>query len=304
MIQVRNISKTYNGNTIIDGLSFEVKEGETLVLLGTSGSGKTTTLKMLNRLVEADSGTILIRDRDIRSEPLHQLRKNIGYVIQNVGLFPHYSVAQNIGLVPGLLHWDKKRIARRTAELMEMVGLDPAQYQDRKPMTLSGGQRQRVGIARALAADPDLVLMDEPFGALDPINRKQLRSEFKNLESALKKTVVLVTHDVQEAFQLGDRICLLSQGKIQQIGTPKALIFNPANAHVRDFFKEYQLQLQMEALYLSDLASCLAHPVPSHLQKESVYALLNDEVLLRKETLTAKQVVEAFYTVREHYPSL
>lgn len=252
MIAVHEISKVYNDKNVVDHVSFEVKKGETLVLLGTSGSGKTTTLKMLNRLVPPTAGSIHIDGEDIMAEPPEKLRLRIGYVIQNIGLFPHYTVAENIATVPVLLNWEEDRISERIASLLQLMGL-PQEMSERYPSELSGGQKQRVGLARALAADPPIVLLDEPFGALDPITRRQIQTEFKELETLLDKTMVLVTHDIFEAIELGDRICLMHEGKIQQIGTPLALIFEPANEFVWDYFKTQRFQLEMKVLTLKDL---------------------------------------------------
>jgi len=253
MIEVLNLTKKFNEFTAVDNISFSVAKGETLILLGTSGCGKTTTLKMINRLIEATSGTIFIEGKNIQDQKPEELRKQIGYVIQNIGLFPHYTVEQNVAIVPNLLKWDKKRIASRTRELLELVGLPPDDFLKRKPAELSGGQQQRVGLARALTADPTLVLLDEPFGALDPITRRQIQKEFINMESLLHKTMILVTHDVFEAFELGDKICLMHEGKIEQIGTAKELIFSPQNDFIINFFQANRFQLELMVLALKDL---------------------------------------------------
>ena len=252
MIAVQQISKAYNHKNVVNNVSFEVSKGETLILLGTSGSGKTTTLKMLNRLVPPTAGSILIDGEDIMKKAPEKLRLKIGYVIQNIGLFPHYTVAENIGTVPRLLNWEEKKVSERIAYLLGLMGL-PGDMAARYPAELSGGQKQRVGLARALAADPPIVLLDEPFGALDPITRRQIQTEFKKLETLLDKTMVLVTHDIFEAIELGDRICLMHDGKIQQIGTPMELIFEPANEFVWDYFKSQRFQLEMKVLTLREL---------------------------------------------------
>jgi osmoprotectant transport system ATP-binding protein len=253
MIEIKNLSKKFGDITAVDDVSFEIKKGEVFVLLGTSGCGKTTTLRMINRLVEPSCGKIKIDGYDIGKHKSKDLRKQIGYVIQNIGLFPHYTVEQNIAVVPGLLKWDKKRTKKRVLELMELMGLKSERFLSCYPASLSGGQKQRVGLARALAADPPIILLDEPFGALDSITREQIRVEFKNLESLLCKTMVLVTHDVLEAFDLGDRICLMDKGKIQQTATSRELIFSPKNQFVEDFFKTNRFQLELKVLTLKDV---------------------------------------------------
>ena len=258
MIDVTNLTKQYKDLTVVDDISFQVAEGETLGLIGTSGCGKTTTLKMLNRLIEPDSGQILIAGQEISRRRPEILRQSIGYVIQNIGLFPHYTVAENVAVVPRLLKWKEKRIIRRTSELLKLVGLAPEKFARRYPQELSGGQKQRVGLARALAVDPPIILLDEPFGALDQITKRQIQQEFKQLESLLNKTIVLVTHDIFEAVTLCDRICLMDQGKIRQIGTPKELIFNPRNDFVRNFFQAYLFQLELQVTTLKDLLPWLS----------------------------------------------
>jgi osmoprotectant transport system ATP-binding protein len=236
MIVVKNISKHFNGHTALQDISFEVKEGETMVLLGTSGSGKTTMLRLLNRLLDLSSGSIYINGSDISLSPPEALRRNTGYVLQGYGLFPHYTVAQNIAIVPSLLKWPRQQTTDRVIALLEKLQLPPAQYANAYPETLSGGQKQRVGLARALAANPPLLLMDEPFGALDPLTRNDIIKAFNQLDELKKKTIVLVTHSVDEAMQLGDKIILLDKGKIVQAGSPEAFLTNPANSFVKQFF--------------------------------------------------------------------
>jgi osmoprotectant transport system ATP-binding protein len=257
MIETINLSKTYRSQPAVENVSFTVAAGETLGLIGTSGCGKTTTLKMLNRLIEPTSGQVLINGNDIRQIQPEKLRQGIGYVIQSTGLFPHYTVAQNIAVVPRLLGWTKPAIADRIDTLLDLVGLPAAEFKQRYPDQLSGGQQQRVGIARALAADPAIVLLDEPFGALDQITRQQIQQEFKQLETLLHKTMVLVTHDVVEAVTLCDRICLMDHGQIQQIGTPQELLFQPGNDFVRNFFQHQRFQLELIATRLQDLLPLL-----------------------------------------------
>jgi osmoprotectant transport system ATP-binding protein len=252
MIVVKNITKTFGAHKAVDNVSFTVNEGENIVFLGTSGCGKTTLLKMINRLLDPDSGEIWINGHRIVDQRPEDLRKKIGYVFQNTGLFPHYTIEENIGTVPRLLGWDKAKKAARVSDLMEKLQLSPDQYRSAYPHELSGGQQQRVGIARALAAYPPVLLMDEPFGALDPITRASVRKDFKQLDELRSKTIVLVTHDVQEAFELADRIVLLDKGKIVQQGTPDELLFEPAGDYVRNFFEEQRFQLEAGRIGATD----------------------------------------------------
>jgi len=218
-LEFRDVSLRIGGNLILDHLSLAVEHGQTLVLLGRSGSGKTTSLKMINGLLLPTEGEVLVDGRATTAWDLIQLRRGIGYVIQEVGLFPHFTVAENIGLVPRLERWPEERIAERTAELLTQVGLDPAEFRERYPRQLSGGQRQRVGVARALAADPRYLLLDEPFGALDPVTRVDLQDQFLGLRDRLSKTSVFVTHDVREALRIGTHIALLDRGRLEIAGT-------------------------------------------------------------------------------------
>lgn len=253
MIEIQDLSKQFASVEAVKEVSFRVEEGQTLALVGTSGSGKTTILKMLNRLVEPTSGQININGISILDQSVTDLRRRMGYVIQDTGLFPHYTIAENIGLVPGLLGWEPDRIHRRTLELMDRLSLPADTYAEQYPHQLSGGQQQRAGIARALAADPPIILMDEPFGALDPITRQDIRSEFKELEELKQKTTILVTHDVEEAFDLGDLVCVLDAGTVQQTGTPHELLTQPTNDFVRRFLADKFTTLQLQVLKLSDL---------------------------------------------------
>lgn len=254
MITVESVSKIFNGKPAVDNISFQANDKEILVLLGTSGCGKTTTLKMMNRLIEADSGTILIDGKNIREQKVEDLRMGIGFVMQHSGLFPHYTIKQNIAVVPELLKWDKKKIQNRTEELLHKLNL-PEDVLSRFPNELSGGQQQRVGIARALIANSPILLMDEPFGALDNITKADIHSEFKSLEELKNKTIILVTHDVQEAFELGHRICLMDKGKIIQTGTPKEMLYRPKNDFVKNFFAENRLLLEYKVASLNDVNS-------------------------------------------------
>lgn len=235
-IQLQSVTKRYQNRAVVDELTLTIPTGETLVLLGTSGCGKTTTLKMMNRLIDADGGAVVVNGVDVRQQEPHELRRHMGYVIQDAGLFPHYTVAQNIAVVPRLLGWTAAQISARTHELLNLLRL-PETVLDRLPEALSGGQRQRIGLARALAADPPIILMDEPFGALDPITRDDIRREFKELDVFKRKTIVLVTHDVREAFALGDRIVLMDAGRIVQMGAANDFRQNPATPFVERFLE-------------------------------------------------------------------
>lgn len=252
-IRATQLRKSFGPHAVVRDVSFEVAAGETLVLLGPSGCGKTTLLKLLNRLLEPDGGTIEINGRDVREQRPEVLRRGMGYVIQQVGLLPHYTVAENIAVVPRLLGHAPAAIAARTEALLARLHLPPARYAGQLPAQLSGGQQQRVGLARALAADPPIILLDEPFGALDPLTRASIRHEFRELDELKTKTVVLVTHDVAEAFELADRILLLDGGRVQQLGTPRELLFRPANDFVRRFFAAERLALQLRTLTLGEV---------------------------------------------------
>ncbi len=252
MIKAEHLSKHFGKVKAVDDISFEVAEHENLILLGTSGCGKTTTLKMINRLIEPSAGKVFINGKDSLKQPPELLRRKIGYVLQNNGLFPHYTIAENIATVPNLLNWDKKRVESRTLELIEKLHLSK-DYLSAYPGELSGGQQQRIGLARALIADPAVLLMDEPFGALDNVTRASIHKEFKALDELKRKTIIMVTHDVQEAFELGDHICLMDKGKIIQTGTPAELLFKPANDFVKGFLQEQRLQLEFKTVKLADI---------------------------------------------------
>lgn len=237
MITLERLDKTFDNSAqpAVDGLSLGINAGEICVLIGPSGCGKTTTMRMINRMEEPDSGRIEVGGRDVtRIDPV-ELRRSIGYVIQQVGLFPHMTIAQNVATVPKMLGWDAPRIARRVDELLALVHMEPALYRERFPRELSGGQKQRVGVARALAADPPVMLMDEPFGAIDPINRARLQDEFLRILRELGKTIVFVTHDIDEAIRMGSRIAILRAGKLIQYDTPERILAHPANAFVEAF---------------------------------------------------------------------
>jgi osmoprotectant transport system ATP-binding protein len=258
LIQFKQVSKTYpNGVEAVRDLSLEIAEGETLVLLGTSGCGKTTTMKMVNRLIEPTSGCIVVAGTNIMEQDPIELRRQIGYAIQHIGLFPHMTVAENIAVVPKLLKWTPERISSRIDELLGLIGLEPKEFRDRYPSQLSGGQKQRIGVARALAADPPIVLMDEPFGALDPITREQLQNEFIELESEIEKTIIFVTHDIFEAVKMGDRIALLDKGCLQQLAPPAELVENPANEFVEQFLGQHRFQLSLLTRTIKTMSSRL-----------------------------------------------
>ena len=248
MINFSGVSKHFAGKAVVEDLNLHIAKGEFTVLIGTSGSGKSTTLKMINRLVEHDRGQITFAGEPIEKFRAQDLRRRMGYAIQSIGLFPHWTVEQNIATVPQLLKWPKAKIRDRVTELMELLHLDPSQFRGRYPHQLSGGQQQRVGVARALASDPEVLLMDEPFGALDPVTRATLQHEIARIHQLSGRTIVLVTHDIDEALSLADRIVLLSEGKIVQQGTPMALLTQPATPFVRDFFGRSDSGIKLLAL--------------------------------------------------------
>lgn len=253
MIEFINVKKSIKGNKIIKGIDLKINKGEFVVFVGPSGCGKTTCLKMINKLINATSGSILIDGEDISKKDPIVLRRNIGYVIQQTGLFPHMSVRKNIGIVPTLEKWDKQKIEKRTLELMRMVGMKPEDYLDRYPSELSGGQKQRIGVARAFANNPDVILMDEPFSALDPITRNQLQDELYMLQQELKKTIVFVTHDISEALKLGDRICIMKDGNILQYDTPEVILKEPQKGFVEDFIGKNRIWETPEFINAKDI---------------------------------------------------
>ena len=238
MIEFREIQKKYGQEEVIKEHSFKIEDGELFVLVGQSGSGKTTTLKMINRLVEADSGSIFIDGKDITSIPLRKLRLDIGYVLQSIALFPNLTVRENIELIPEMKKWQTAKRHKESDELLEKVGLEALKYKDRYPIELSGGEQQRVGILRAIIAQPKILLMDEPFSALDPISRKSLQMLTKSLHKEFNMTIVFVTHDMSEALDIADRICVMKEGEILQIASPKDIRENPANEYVKSLFED------------------------------------------------------------------
>ncbi len=236
MIKINHVTKSCGDFTAVNQLSLTVYQSEFLVILGPSGCGKSTLLRLINKMVERDRGQIQVEGVNIDHVKGEDLRKSIGYVIQSIGLFPHMSVEKNIATVPHLLKWKQDKVDQRVDEMLDLVGLDPKQYKHKKPSELSGGEAQRIGVARAMASDPHILLMDEPFGALDPISRLRLQKEFRKIQRKLEKTVVFVTHDIDEALLLSDRICIMNKGEIVQVDTPEKIIANPANNFVEKFF--------------------------------------------------------------------
>ncbi len=252
MIQLENVTKQFGEVKAVDRVNLRIAPGEFLVLIGPSGCGKTTTMKMINRLIDPTEGRIHIQEQDISTRNPIELRRQIGYVIQEIGLLPHMSIADNIALVPRLLRWPIEKQKRRVEELLELVGLDAAAFMGKYPRQLSGGQRQRIGVARALAVDPPIMLMDEPFGALDPITREQMQDEFIRLQEQVKKTIVFVTHDMDEALKFADRVAIMDHGKIIQCDTPEVILRRPANKFVRDFVGSDHTLKQLSLIKVKD----------------------------------------------------
>lgn len=282
MITFTNVTKTYpDGTNALKHIDLYVKEGELLTLIGPSGCGKTTMMKMINRLIHPTEGTITIHKKDIREYNIHELRWNIGYVLQEIALFPHMTIEENISVVPEMKKWKKKDLSNRINELMHMVGLDSSKHLKRRPSELSGGQQQRVGVIRALAADPDIILMDEPFSALDPISREQLQKDIRQLQKEIQKTIVFVTHDMDEAMALGDRVCLMKEGEIVQLDTPQNLILHPANDFVKDFIGSRKTPWQTAVDVIMDQTksqvSAYSTWEDGMLPKSGTYALYNED---------------------------
>jgi osmoprotectant transport system ATP-binding protein len=254
ILEFNNVTKKYPDGTIaIEDINFSVEQGTTTVFVGPSGCGKTTTLKLVNRLIDLTEGTIEFEGKAIRNLDKIDLRRSIGYVIQEIGLFNHMTVGENVGIVPRLLGWDENRIDSRVDELLDLMDLPTTEYRSQYPQNLSGGQRQRVGVARALAADPDVMLMDEPFGALDPITRERLQDEFLELQNQIDKTILFVTHDIDEALKMGDRIAIYNNGGIVQYDTPKEILTNPRNKFVRDFLGSDRLIKELKFTNVGDV---------------------------------------------------
>lgn len=254
MIEFKNIQKKYdNGNVVLKNINLTCETGKITVLIGPSGCGKTTTMKLINRLINPTNGSVFIDGEDISNINPVELRRKIGYVIQHIGLFPHMTIAQNVSVVPRLLKWDKNKIEKRVDELMELAGLDPKIYKNRYPSELSGGQQQRIGVIRALAAEPSIVLMDEPFSALDPISREQLQEELNKLQREINKTIVFVTHDMDEALKIADKIVIMKDGEIVQADSPENILRHPANDFVRDFIGKKRLKESQEKMTVADV---------------------------------------------------
>lgn len=303
MIVLEGVSKKFGSVSAVEDVSLQAFDRQILVLLGTSGCGKTTTLKMINRLVEPDEGNISINGIDVREKNPEALRMGIGYVMQHAGLFPHYTVEENIAIVPNLLKWDKKCIQKRREELMEKLHL-PETILKRFPNELSGGQQQRVGIVRALMVDTPVLLMDEPFGALDNITKSEIHKEFKSLQELKNKTIIMVTHDVQEAFELADRICLMDKGRVIQLGTTKEILYQPANVFVRDFFAANRLLLEYKITKLSDLfpdweKAAFAADIFFDFKNTSVWEALQQFSAQQKYAQHFQQLTEVFNHYRK-----
>jgi len=253
VIRFENISKNFKENKVLKNVSFHIKKGHLVVFIGASGCGKTTTMKMINRLIKPTSGKIFINGENIETKDVIALRRNMGYIIQQTGLFPHMTVKENIEIIPKVEKRDQKEIAKRTLELMEMVGLNPDEFLDRYPSELSGGQQQRVGVARAFATDPEIILMDEPFSALDPITRYGLQEELINLQAEFNKTIVFVTHDMDEAIKIADMICIMKDGEILQYDTPENILKNPCNDFVLEFVGKNRIWTSPEFIKAEDI---------------------------------------------------
>jgi osmoprotectant transport system ATP-binding protein len=310
MITLENVNKLYDdGFQALKSIDLEFRQGDLNVLIGPSGCGKTTTMKLINRLIQPSSGKITVDGKDISKIDPVTLRRKIGYVIQNIGLFPHMTIAGNVAVVPKLLKWETKKIERRVDELLEMVGLDPVTYRNRYPSELSGGQQQRIGVIRALAAEPDIILMDEPFSALDPISREQLQDELVRLQQELKKTIVFVTHDMDEAIKIADHIVLMKDGEVIQQGKPEFILRHPANDFVRNFVgKKRLIQAgQTDSSEVPTVDEVMAvHPVtayPSRGLAEAVQMMEKRRVdsLLIVDSLKKLRGVVSIYNVLEEY---
>ncbi|GEK91104.1 ABC transporter ATP-binding protein [Alkalibacterium kapii] len=303
MIRFDNVTKRYDGKAVVSDFNLEINEGEFFVLIGPSGSGKTTTLKMINKLILLSEGYLYIENEKISEYDIQELRWNIGYVLQQIALFPNMTVEENITVVPEMMKWSKKDMKDRVTELLSSVGLDPETYRNRYAAELSGGEQQRVGVIRALAANPDIILMDEPFGALDPITRNSLQQDVMKLQRQFKKTVVFVTHDMQEAIQLGDRICVMNKGKIEQVGTAEEILKYPANDFVKEFLRtglphydgEKTVQTLLDKGFYSTEADSYGDTVSIEMDLDDLTLSL-----ARFNTVKVKSAQEPVYINREH----
>ncbi len=314
LIEFKNVMKRYGDKKAVDDLSFNIKEGEFFVLIGPSGCGKTTTLKMINRLISLTEGFIYFKGKPISDYPVYEMRWDIGYVLQQIALFPHLTIKENIAQVPQMKKWKEADIDKRIDELLNMVGLEPELFKDRKPDELSGGQQQRVGVVRALAADPPVILMDEPFSALDPISREKLQDDLIALQQKIKKTIVFVTHDIQEAMKLADRICLLNKGHVEQIDTPDNMVNHPKSDFVRQFVGDKSLKIEKDVklseligeLTINEQEATKGYPiVNSNASIKSIYSdLANHDAIIINDDSTATQHVlkreDMFKYLSEH----
>ncbi|MDV4150348.1 ABC transporter ATP-binding protein [Clostridium sp. AL.422] len=271
MIEFKDVKKSYNNNAILDNFNLKIDKGDLVVLIGSSGCGKTTLLKMINRLIETTSGEILIDGKNIKAVDPIKLRRSIGYVIQQTGLFPHMTVKENIEIIPKLMGRSEEEIDKKTVELLNMVGLEPEKYSDRYPTELSGGQQQRIGVARAFATDAEIILMDEPFSALDPITRAELQEELFNIQKEYKKTIVFVTHDMDEALNLADKMCILNNGKILQYDTPENILKNPSGQYVEDFVGKNKIWTKPEMIRAEDVM--ISNPITVNPKRNLIQAI-------------------------------
>lgn len=299
MIEFKNVKKSFKDTHILKDINLKIRQGELVVLIGPSGCGKTTTLKMINKLLKPTSGQILVDGKDIAKEDTIKLRRKMGYVIQQTGLFPHMTVGQNIELVPRMENWEEEKIKKRTKELLELVGMKWEEYINRYPNELSGGQQQRIGVARAFAVNPNIILMDEPFSALDPITRNQLQDELFNLQQEMKKTIVFVTHDMDEALKLGDRICIMKDGIILQYDTPEEILKNPAHGFVEEFIGKDRIWNQPELIKAEDIM--IENPVKTSKERNVVQAM---EIIKEKKVdslliVNKKGVLEGIVTLKD-----
>ena len=289
MIEFRNVKKSYKHNVILENFNMTIEDGNLVVLIGSSGCGKTTLLKMINRLIENTSGQILVDGKDIKTVDPIKLRRSIGYVIQQTGLFPHMTVKENIEIIPKLMGKEQGEIDKKTEELLKMVGLDPKKYSDRYPVELSGGQQQRIGVARAFATDAKIILMDEPFSALDPITRAELQEELFNIQKEYRKTIVFVTHDMDEALNLADKICILKDGEILQYDTPENILKNPAGSYVEDFVGKNKIWSMPEMIKAEDVM--ITNPITVSPKRN----LLQARQIMRDKKVDSLLVVDKNY---------